>query len=213
MRPVNEDRLQKTLSFIQRVERETGYSPTYREIQEQVGQNSLRSVYQDVQRLRDRGLIRTEQTARGGMMPDERLAAGEMVNVQVVGEIHCGEANEAIENVTESYLLPVGLIGRGEHIMLRAKGYSMTRRGIFPGDLLVIRPVVNYTPRAHDVVAVSIGREEACAKVIERGEDGELWYCADSDETDDYGNEFPNYRLDEGTVFGVVDCVIHYPRG
>ena len=213
MRPVNEDRLQKTLSFIQRVERETGYSPTYREIQEVVGQSSLRSVYQDVQRLRDRGLIRTEQTARGGMMPDERLAAGEMVNVQVVGEIHCGEANEAIENVTESYLLPVGLIGRGEHIMLRAKGYSMTRRGIFPGDLLVIRPVVNYIPRAHDVVAVSIGREEACAKVIERGEDGELWYCADSDETDDYGNEFPDYPLREGSVFGVVDCVIHYPRG
>ena len=195
MRPVNEDRLQKTLSFIQRVERETGYSPTYREIQEVVGQSSLRSVYQDVQRLRDRGLIRTEQTARGGMMPDERLAAGEMVNVQVVGEIHCGEANEAIENVTESYLLPVGLIGRGEHIMLRAKGYSMTRRGIFPGDLLVIRPVVNYIPRAHG------------------GEDGELWYCADSDETDDYGNEFPDYPLREGTVFGVVDCVIHYPRG
>ena len=135
MRPVNEDRLQKTLCFIQSVERETGYSPTYREIQEVVGQSSLRSVYQDVQRLRDRGLIRTEQTARGGMMPDERLAAGEMVNVQVVGEIHCGEANEAIENVTESYLLPVGLIGRGEHIMLRAKGYSMTRRGIFPGAL------------------------------------------------------------------------------
>ena len=89
----------------------------------------------------------------------------------------------------------------------------MTRRGIFPGDLLVIRPVVNYIPRAHDVVAVSIGREEACAKVIERGEDGELWYCADSDETDDYGNEFPDYPLREGTVFGVVDCVIHYPRG
>ena len=40
MRPVNEDRLQKTLSFIQRVERETGYSPTYREIQEVVGQSS-----------------------------------------------------------------------------------------------------------------------------------------------------------------------------
>lgn len=213
MRPVNEDRLQKTLSFIQRVERETGYSPTYREIQEVVGQSSLRSVYQDVQRLRDRGLIRSEQTARGGMMPDERLAAGEMVNVQVVGEIHCGEANEAIENITESYLLPVDLIGRGEHIMLRAQGYSMTRRGIFPGDLLVIRPVVNYTPRAHDVVAVSIGREEACAKVIERGEDGEYWFCADSDETDDYGNDFPDYPLDAGTVFGVVDCVIHYPRG
>ena len=211
MKPIHEERLQKVLEYIRGVEKERGSSPTYREIRDAIGQKSLDMVYRDVRRLRERGLIREEANARGGIVPDEKLASGEMVNVQLVGEIHCGEANDAIENITESYLLPINLIGRGEHIMLRASGRSMTRRGIYPGDLLIIRPVEAYVPKVNEVVAVSIGGEEACAKVIERGEDGELWFCADSDETDDYGREFPDYRLEDGIVFGVIDYVFHDP--
>ena len=184
-------------------------APTYREIKDEIGHKSLDMVYKDIRRLRERGLIREEANDRGGLVPDDKLASGEMVNVQVVGEIHCGEANDAIENITESYLLPVNLIGRGEHIMLRARGRSMTGRGIYPDDLLIIRPVECYEPRVNEVVAVSIGGEEACAKVIRRKENGELYYCADSDETDDYGREFPDYPLEEGVVFGVIDYVIH----
>ena len=211
MKPVNEERLQQVLDYIRKVEKERGSSPTYREIKDAIGQKSLDMVYRDVRRLRERGLIREEANARGGIVPDEKLASGEMVNVQLVGEIHCGEANDAIENITESYLLPVNLIGRGEHIMLRASGRSMTRRGIYPGDLLIIRPVEAYVPKVNEVVAVSVGGEEACAKVIERREDWELWFCADSDETDDYGREFPDYRMEEGIVFGVIDYVFHDP--
>ena len=209
MKPINEERLQKVLEYIRDYEKDKGHSPTYREIKDEIGHKSLDMVYKDIRRLRERGLIREEANARGGLVPDEKLASGEMVNVQVVGEIHCGEANDAIENITESYLLPVNLIGRGEHIMLRARGRSMTGRGIYPDDLLIIRPVECYEPRVNEVVAVSIGGEEACAKVIRRKEDGELYFCADSDETDDYGREFPDYPLEEGVVFGVIDYVIH----
>ena len=211
MKPVNEERLQKVLDYIRDYEKDKGHSPTYREIKDEIGHKSLDMVYKDIRRLRERGMIREEANDRGGLVPDDKLASGEMVNVQVVGEIHCGEANDAIENITESYLLPVNLIGRGEHIMLRARGRSMTGRGIYPDDLLIIRPVECYEPRVNEVVAVSIGGEEACAKVIRRKEDGELYYCADSDETDDYGREFPDYPLEEGVVFGVIDYVIHDP--
>ena len=211
MKPVNEERLQKVLDYIRDYEKDKGHSPTYREIKDEIGHKSLDMVYKDIRRLRERGLIREEANDRGGLVPDDKLASGEMVNVQIVGEIHCGEANDAIENITESYLLPVNLIGRGEHIMLRARGRSMTGRGIYPDDLLIIRPVECYEPRVNEVVAVSIGGEEACAKVIRRKEDGELYYCADSDETDDYGREFPDYPLEEGVVFGVIDYVFHDP--
>ena len=211
MKPVNEERLQKVLDYIRDYEKDKGHSPTYREIRDEIGHKSLDMVYKDIRRLRERGLIREEANDRGGLVPDDKLASGEMVNVQVVGEIHCGEANDAIENITESYLLPVNLIGRGEHIMLRARGRSMTGRGIYPDDLLIIRPVEGYKPKANEVVAVSIGGEEACAKVIRRKEDGELYFCADSDETDDYGREFPDYPLEEGVVFGVIDYVFHDP--
>ena len=211
MKPINEERLQKVLEYIRDYEKDKGRSPTYREIKDEIGHKSLDMVYKDIRRLRERGLIREEANDRGGLVPDEKLASGEMVNVQVVGEIHCGEANDAIENITESYLLPVNLIGRGEHIMLRARGRSMINRGIYPDDLLIIRPVECYEPRVNEVVAVSIGGEEACAKVIRKKEDGQLYYCADSDETDDYGREYPDYAMDEGVVFGVIDYVFHDP--
>ena len=211
MKPINEERLQKVLDYIRDYEKDKGHSPTYREIKDEIGHKSLDMVYKDIRRLRERGLIREEANDRGGLVPDEKLASGEMVNVQVVGEIHCGEANDAIENITESYLLPVNLIGRGEHIMLRARGRSMINRGIYPDDLLIIRPVECYEPRVNEVVAVSIGGEEACAKVIRKKEDGQLYYCADSDETDDYGREYPDYAMDEGVVFGVIDYVFHDP--
>ena len=211
MKPINEERLQKVLEYIRDYEKDKGRSPTYREIKDEIGHKSLEMVYKDIRRLRERGLIREEANDRGGLVPDEKLASGEMVNVQVVGEIHCGEANDAIENITESYLLPVNLIGRGEHIMLRARGRSMINRGIYPDDLLIIRPVECYEPRVNEVVAVSIGGEEACAKVIRKKEDGQLYYCADSDETDDYGREYPDYAMDEGVVFGVIDYVFHDP--
>ena len=211
MKPINEERLQKVLEYIRDYEKDKGHSPTYREIKDEIGHKSLDMVYKDIRRLRERGLIREEANDRGGLVPDEKLASGEMVNVQVVGEIHCGEANDAIENITESYLLPVNLIGRGEHIMLRARGRSMINRGIYPDDLLIIRPVECYEPRVNEVVAVSIGGEEACAKVIRKKEDGQLYYCADSDETDDYGREYPDYAMDEGVVFGVIDYVFHDP--
>ena len=87
MKPVNEARLQKVLEYIQKVEKETGYSPTYRDIKEKIGHKSLNSVYQDVQRLRDRGLIREDVDPMGGIVPDEKLGAGDMKNIQVVGEM------------------------------------------------------------------------------------------------------------------------------
>ncbi len=211
MKPVNEARLRKTAEYINGYERENGSSPTYREIRDAVGHSSLKLVYDDVKRLREREVIPQEKSGRGGMVPDERLQSGELENLQVLGVIHCGEPNEAIENVTESYLLPTALLGRGRHFMLRAKGYSMTKRGIYPGDLLVIREETAYEPRVKDVVVVAFGQEDAAAKVVKRI-DGELYFCPDSDYEEEDGAQYREYPVEEGQVFGIVEFVIHNPK-
>ena len=211
MKPVNEERLQKTAEYINGYERETGNSPTYREIKAAVGHGSLKLVYDDVKRLRDRGLIPQQKNGRGGLVPDERLQSGELENLQVLGVIHCGEPNEAIENITESYLFPAALLGKGRHFMLRAQGYSMTRRGIYPGDLLIIREEKDYTPKAKDVVVVAFDREDAAAKVVVRKEN-KLFFCPDSDYTEENGLPYREYPVTKGQVFGVVEFVIHDPK-
>ena len=211
MKPVIEARLQKTAEYINGVERESGRSPTYREIRDAVGHSSLKLVYDDVKRLRERELIPQEKSERGGMVPDERLQSGELENLQVLGVIHCGEPNEAIENITESYLLPKELLGRGRHFMLRAQGYSMTKRGIYPGDLLVIREEKAYEPQVKDVVVVAFGQEDAAAKVVKR-KGGKLYFCPDSDYTEENGAQYREYPAEEGQVFGIVEFVIHNPK-
>jgi repressor LexA len=211
MKPVNEERLQKTAEFINGYERENGSSPTYREIRDAVGHSSLKLVFEDVKRLRDRGMIPQKKSGRGGLVPDERLQSGELENLQVLGVIHCGEPNEAIENITESYLLPAALLGKGRHFMLRAQGYSMTRRGIYPGDLLIIREEKAYTPKAKDVVVVAFDREDAAAKVVKR-RNNRLYFCPDSDYTEENGTQYKEYPVTKGQVFGVVEFVIHDPR-
>ena len=211
MKPVNEERLEKTAAFIDAFTRENGRSPTYRDIKKAVGHGSLKLVYDDVKRLRERGMVSQEKSGWGGLVPDERLQGGEMENLQVLGAIHCGEPNEAIENVTESYRLPVSLLGGGRHFMLRAAGYSMTRRGIYPGDLLVIREEKAYEPKARDVVVVAFGREDAAAKVVTR-KGGGLFFCADPLDEEEYPGQYRDYPVTEGQVFGTVELVIHNPK-
>ena len=211
MKPVNEARLTKTAEYINGYERENGTSPSYREIRDAVGHSSLKLVYDDVKRLREREMIPQAKNGRGGLVPDERLQGGELENLQVLGTIHCGEPNEAIENITESYLLPTALLGRGRHFMLRAQGYSMTRRGIYPGDLLVIREERGYQPRVKDVVVVAFGLEDAAAKVVVRKKEG-LYFCPDSDYEGENGTAYQEYPAEEGQVFGVVELVIHNPK-
>lgn len=211
MRPINEERLEKTAAFIDAFTRENGRAPTYRDIKNAVGHGSLKLVYDDVHRLRQRGRIPQEKNDRGGVVPDERLQGGEMENLQVLGAVHCGEPNEAIENITESYLLPTSLLGRGRHFMLRARGYSMTGRGIYPGDLLVIREEKAYEPRTRDVVVVAFGREDAAAKVVTR-KDGELFFSADPLDEEEYPGQYRDFPVTEGQVFGTVELVIHNPK-
>ena len=211
MRPINEERLEKTAAFIDAFTRESGRAPTYREIKNAVGHGSLKLVYDDVHRLRERGMIPKEKNDRGGLVPDERLQCGDLESLQVLGAVHCGEPNEAIENITESYLFPASLLGSGRHFMLRAAGYSMTGRGIYPGDLLVIREEKGYEPRAKDIVVVAFGIEDAAAKVVKR-KDGELFFCADSLFEEDFPGQYRDYPVTEGQVFGTVELVIHNPK-
>ena len=61
------------------------------------------------------------------------------ISAPLVGSIRCGNP-EAEEEQVEMYVsLPEALFGKGRHYLLRAAGNSMEDRGIYDGDLLLIR--------------------------------------------------------------------------
>ena len=87
----------------------------------------------------------------------------------------------------------------------------MIKRGIFDGDLMVVR--VQKTAKVGDVVIARVNNEEATAKVLAR-ENRKYYLKPANDEVDEHGNRVYNdiYPEGEWEILGVVDNVIHSPK-
>jgi repressor LexA len=138
------------------------------------------------------------------------LSAGASRNASIVGSCPCGEPVLAVENIVSTVALPVEIFGAEEHFILKATGNSMKKRGIFDGDLMVVR--VQSTANVGEVVIARVNDEEATAKVLAKSR-GKYYLKPANDDVDEDGN--PLYRdihpKGEWEILGVVDNVIHSP--
>ena len=207
-----EERRERTLRFIGEYAAVHGKGLTYLEIMRNCGHNSLYTVVTDVKVLRERGLLSEERDSWGGVSAAEQYTNRGAVNIQILGSVRCGEPNEAVENVEESMLFPVELLGSGEFFMLRARGESMVNAGIFDGDLIVVRR--QPTANNGEIVVAGVDGDLATAKKLEiRG--GKYYLVPCSEETDDNGNPFEEIDLQEHEhweIFGKVLWSIHQPK-
>lgn len=210
MRSVNEDRLQKTLEYILECQKKESRTPTYRRIQKECGYSSLGTVASDVARLKKRHLI--ESNDGGGwntIKLPHQLSVEEKHNCFICGTVPCGQPSPAMEDIEATVALPDAIFGCADHIILHATGPSMIKRGIFDGDLLVVRrqPTANL---GDTVIAILDGGESTCKILDEKN--GKYYLRAANDELNADGKRkydvYPQYDL---SIFGVVDYVIHAP--
>ena len=138
MRRYDENLLGRLCEYIYEYQKETGESPSYRDIMRAIPRDfsSTAKVRGYLQVLKNRGMIETESD--GSIAVDYRFRA-EAVNAPLIGVVACGQPIEAIENIEGSYALSPEIFGSGELMLLRADGNSMTEAGIDAGDLIVIR--------------------------------------------------------------------------
>jgi repressor LexA len=61
------------------------------------------------------------------------------VELPLYGRIAAGNPIEAMRDVSETFGVPAGLIGAGEHYALEVQGDSMVEAGIMDGDIAVIQ--------------------------------------------------------------------------
>ena len=104
----------------------------------------------------------------------------------------------------------IEIFGAEEHFILKATGNSMIRRGIFDGDLMVVR--MQNTANIGEVVIARVNDEDATAKVLAY-ESGKYYLKPANDEVDDEGNRIYNdiHPTSDWEIIGVVDNVIHSP--
>ena len=211
MKRVDEVKLNEVYKFICDCHSEERRSPTLREIANACDINSTAWVSSLLQILEERELIsfETKGNRRTISVPDN-LNVGATRNASIVGSCPCGEPVLAVENIVSTVALPVEIFGADEHFILRATGNSMVKRGIFNGDLMVVR--VQNTANVGEVVIARVNNEEATAKVLAKSR-GKYYLKPANDEVDEDGN--PLYRdihpVGDWEILGVVDNVIHSP--
>ena len=211
MRRFDEVKLNQVYEFISACHSQERRSPTLREIAGACEIVSLEWVSKLVQILADRGQI--ELTLKGNrrvISVPNNLSVGETVNASIIGTCPCGEPILAVENIISTVALPVEIFGSDEHFILKATGSSMVKRGIFDGDLMVVR--VQNTANVGDVVIARVNNEEVTAKVLAKSR-GKYYLKPANDEINEDGD--PIYKdihpKGQWEILGVVDNVIHSP--
>ncbi len=92
--------------------------------------------------------------------------AANSVSVPVMGRIAAGVPISAIQNNTHEIVVPMQMVGQGEHYALEVKGDSMIEAGILDGDTVIIRNTNSATPG--DIVVALVDDEEATLKRFRR---------------------------------------------
>lgn len=140
------------LKFIEKQIIANSYPPSVREIGKAVGLSSTATVHGYLAKLEEKGYIKKEsqkgRTLRllKGILKEEKkpetkevYTSREMVDVPVIGKITAGAPILAVENVTDTFPIPVDFVGNSESFMLTVSGESMIEAGILDGDYILVK--------------------------------------------------------------------------
>ena len=173
------DREKAILKFIQKQVKSNGYPPSVREIGKAVGLKSTATVHAYLGKLEEKGFIKKEQQKgrtlkllKGGLeeknSEKEVYTSKEMVNVPVVGKITAGAPILAVENITDTFPIPIDFVGNCESFMLTVRGESMIEAGILDGDYILVR---KQNTAENGQIVVALIEDEATVKTFYKEKD------------------------------------------
>lgn len=169
------------LKFIEKQVLEDGYPPSVREIGKAVGLNSTATVHGYLAKLKDKGYIkkedkkgRTLKLLKGStgvaIKPVEKefYAQKELIDVPLVGKITAGEPILAVENISDTFPIPIDFVGNSDCFMLTVRGESMIEAGILNGDYILVRKQNN---AVNGEIVVALIEDEATVKTFYKEKD------------------------------------------
>ena len=163
------DKQQRVLNYVKEQIKEKGYAPSVREICKALDLKSTSTVHGYLARLKKKGLIaKDDMKSRTIQMIDENgniqkpfFTSKEMVDVPIVGKVTAGQPILAVENIEDSFPLPLEFTGAAETFMLKVKGESMIDAGILDGDLILVK---KQSEASNGDIVVALIEDEATVK-------------------------------------------------
>ena len=169
------------LKFIEKQIMTDGYPPSVREIWQAVGLSSTATVHGYLERLEKKGYIkkkdkkgRTLRVLKGTTGESKKTSSKdfytqkELVEVPVVGKITAGMPILAVENVTDTFPIPIDFVGNSECFMLTVRGESMIEAGILDGDYILVKKQNNAN---NGEIVVALIEDEATVKTFYKEKD------------------------------------------
>ncbi len=175
------------LKFIEKEIEEKGFAPSVREIGRAVDLSSTATVQGYLKSLEERGFLKKE-TQKGrtlrllknykgdNVIADQQgisetkqyYSNKEMVNIPLVGKITAGQPILAVENITDTFPIPLDFVGNSESFMLTVRGESMIEAGILDGDYILVKRT---NSAENGQIVVALIDDEATVKTFYK-EDG-----------------------------------------
>ena len=169
------------LDYIEKQAKINGYPPSVREIGKAVGLRSTATVHGYLEKLEQKGYIKKE-SQKGRTLKLLKGSTGnkpvdttkdfysnrEMVDVPVIGKITAGAPILAVENITDTFPIPIDFVGNCESFMLTVRGESMIEAGILDGDYILVKK--QNVARNGEIVVALIG-DEATVKTFYKESD------------------------------------------
>ena len=173
MQKKNDEMQQKILDFLTEQVRIKGYPPSVREICSAVGFKSTSTVHSYLEKLKKEGLIQKDATKPRALkivrndnyenQTKEIYSRREMVDVPIIGKVTAGLPILAVENIEDTFPLPLDFVQGSTAFMLRVQGDSMIEAGIFDRDFILVKQ--QSTASNGDIVVALIG-DEATVKTF-----------------------------------------------
>ena len=160
-------RQRQVYDFIAEFVQSHGYSPSFEEIGEGLGLNSLATVHKHITNLEKKGLLKRDYNRsrsidllppRGRMR--QAMAAAANSSLPLVGRIAAGRPVEALENPET---ISLGDFSRSKDVfVLQVRGESMQDEHIVDGDYVIVEKTA--TARDGEIVVALVRGSDATLK-------------------------------------------------
>lgn len=128
-------------NFLKTYIKDKAYPPSVREICAAVSLKSTSTVHAHLKTLEKKGYINRESTkTRALEIIEFTERKKELLEIPIVGKVTAGEPILAIENIEDTFQIPINYIksSNKELFILKVSGDSMIEAGIHDGDLAII---------------------------------------------------------------------------
>tara|TARA_B100000575_G_scaffold288238_1_gene287941 strand:+ start:1139 stop:1762 length:624 start_codon:yes stop_codon:yes gene_type:complete len=181
-------------------------SPSFEEMKEAVNLKSKSGIHRLITSLEQRGFIkRLKHKARAMEIIEKDININnfnlESINIPLIGAIAAGEAIEAINNTNDFISVPTSMISpNSKYFGLKVKGLSMIDKGIFDGDIAIIRKT-NHVENGK-IAAVLTQDNEVTLKTIKFDKDKVMLIPANQSY---HAKEYKTGEIQvQGTLSGII---------